>query len=43
MEGRELPKRQRVIIPTWADRKQKEKKERAPIFSAPPKPATGEV
>ncbi len=43
MDGRELPKRSRVIIPTWADRKKQEKKDRAPIFSGPPKPATGEA
>jgi len=43
MEGRDLPQRSRVIIPTWAERKKKETKERTPIFSAPAKPATGEA
>jgi cell division protease FtsH len=44
MAGRELPKRERVIIPTYAERretKDKEKKRPASIFGAPaPKPAT---
>ncbi len=43
IEGRELPKRTRVVIPTYADRKKKEKKDRGPIFSGPAKPATGEA
>jgi len=43
MEGRDLPQRSRVIIPTWAERKKKETKERSPIFGAPAKPATGEA
>jgi cell division protease FtsH len=43
MEGRDLPQRSRVVIPTWAERKKKETKERTPIFSAPAKPATGEA
>src|SRR5690606_6654318 len=38
MEDRDLPQRSRVVIPTWADRKKKETKERSPIFSAPAKP-----
>jgi cell division protease FtsH len=42
MAGRELPKRERVIIPTYAERREtKEKKRPASIFGAPaPKPAT---
>jgi cell division protease FtsH len=46
MEGVELPKRSRVVIPTWNDRKKEEKKnkaERGPLFSAPAKPASGEA
>ena len=43
MEGAELPQRSRVVIPTWAERKKKEKKERGPLFSGPAKPATGEA
>lgn len=43
MEGRELPKRTRVVIPSYSERKKKEKKERSPIFSSPGKPATGEA
>jgi cell division protease FtsH len=43
IEGRELPKRNRAVIPTYSDRKKKEKKERAPIFSGPPSTATGEA
>jgi cell division protease FtsH len=42
-EGRELPKRDRVLIPTWSDKRaqqQKDKKRPASIFGAP-KPATG--
>jgi cell division protease FtsH len=42
MAGRELPKRERVIIPTYAERRNetKEKKRPASIFGAPaPKPA----
>ncbi len=41
VDGRELPKRERVIIPTWAERAQqtKEKRRGASIFGAP-KPAT---
>ena len=45
MEGRALPDRQRVIIPTWSERRRKEKEEkkRGPIFAGPPKPASGEA
>ncbi len=43
IDGRELPARTRVVIPTWADRKKKEKKDRGPLFSGPAKPATGEA
>jgi cell division protease FtsH len=42
MAGRELPKRERVIIPTYAERRNeaKEKKRAASIFgAAAPKPA----
>jgi cell division protease FtsH len=41
LEGRELPLRERVIIPTYADKRDeaKEKKRPASIFGAP-KPAT---
>jgi cell division protease FtsH len=41
IEGRELPKRERVIIPTWAERAQqsKDKRRGASIFGSP-KPAT---
>ena len=42
LEGRELPKRDRVIIPTYAekDKAGKEKRRVASIFGGPPKPAT---
>jgi cell division protease FtsH len=42
IEGRELPKRDRVIIPTYAekDKATKEKRRVASIFGSPPKPAT---
>ncbi|HXN32743.1 MAG TPA: ATP-dependent zinc metalloprotease FtsH [Polyangiaceae bacterium] len=42
LEGRELPKRERVIIPTYAekDKQSKEKRRVASIFGGPPKPAT---
>lgn len=46
IEGIALPKRSRVIIPTWHDRKKQEKKdkaERGPLFSSPAKPAAGEA
>jgi cell division protease FtsH len=43
IEGRELPQRTRVVIPSWSERKKKEKKERGPLFTGPAKPATGEV
>jgi cell division protease FtsH len=41
VEGRELPERERVIIPTWSERAEqsKEKRRGASIFGAP-KPAT---
>jgi cell division protease FtsH len=41
-EGRELPKRERVIIQSYADkdRAAKEKRKVANIFGGPPKPAT---
>jgi cell division protease FtsH len=41
-EGRELPKRERIIIPTYAekDKAQKDKRKVASIFGGPPKPAT---
>jgi cell division protease FtsH len=40
-EGRELPKRERVIIPTYAEKEKaaKEKRKVASIFGGPPKPA----
>jgi cell division protease FtsH len=44
--GTELPQRTRVVIPTWADRKKKEKKdrqERGPLFNGPGKPITGDA
>jgi cell division protease FtsH len=42
LEGRELPKRERVIIQTYAekDKASKEKRRVASIFGGPPKPAT---
>ncbi|MEZ4220271.1 MAG: ATP-dependent zinc metalloprotease FtsH [Polyangiaceae bacterium] len=43
VDGRELPAKEKVVIPTWADKRaqqQKEKKRPASIFGAP-KPATG--
>jgi cell division protease FtsH len=42
MEGKELPIRERVIIPTYAEkeRQAKEKRKAAGIFTTPPKPAT---
>jgi cell division protease FtsH len=41
VEGRELPKREKVVIPTYAekDRAAKEKRRVASIFGGPPKPA----
>ncbi len=41
-EGREIPPRQRIIIPTYADkeRAKQEKRKAASIFGGPPKPAT---
>ena len=41
LDGRELPRRQRVIIPTWAEKRGKEKAEKkrpSSLFGAP-KPA----
>jgi cell division protease FtsH len=42
LEGRELPKREKLIIPTYAekDKASKEKRRVASIFGGPPKPAT---
>jgi len=42
LEGRELPKREKVIIPTYAekDKATKEKRRVASIFGGPPKPVT---
>jgi cell division protease FtsH len=42
LEGRDLPKRDRVVIPTYAekDKASKEKRRVASIFGGPPKPAT---
>ncbi|HXQ15279.1 MAG TPA: ATP-dependent zinc metalloprotease FtsH [Caulobacteraceae bacterium] len=42
LEGRELPKRERLVIPTYAekDKQSKEKRRVASIFGGPPKPAT---
>jgi cell division protease FtsH len=41
-EGREIPMRERVIIPTYADKEKAkaEKRKGASIFGGPPKPAT---
>lgn len=41
VDGRELPKRERVVIPTWAERAQqsKDKRRGTSIFGSP-KPAT---
>ncbi len=41
LEGRELPKREKVVIPTYAekDKASKEKRRVASIFGGPPKPA----
>jgi cell division protease FtsH len=43
LEGRDLPKRERIVIPTYAekDKASKEKRRVASIFGGPPKPATG--
>jgi cell division protease FtsH len=43
MDDTELPERQRVVIPTWSQRRQKDEKKRGPIFTGQPKPAGGEV
>ena len=42
LDGRELPKREKVVIPTYAekDKASKEKRRVASIFGGPPKPAT---
>jgi len=42
LEGRELPKREKLVIPTYAekDKASKEKRRVASIFGGPPKPAT---
>jgi len=42
LDGRELPKREKLIIPTYAekDKQSKEKRRVASIFGGPPKPAT---
>jgi cell division protease FtsH len=41
IEGRELPVRERVVIPSYADKEKKDKEKRkvASIFGSPPKPA----
>ena len=41
-EGRELPKREKVVIPSYADKEKaaKDKRKVASIFGGPPKPAT---
>jgi cell division protease FtsH len=41
-EGREIPPRQRVVIPTYAEKEKakQEKRKAASIFGGPPKPAT---
>jgi cell division protease FtsH len=41
-EGRELPERQRVVIPTYSDKEKAkaDKRKAASIFGGPPKPAT---
>jgi cell division protease FtsH len=41
LDGRELPRRQRVIIPTWSEKRGKEKadKKRSPSLFGAPKPA----
>ena len=41
-EGREIPPRQRVVIPTYAEKEKAkaEKRKAASIFGGPPKPAT---
>ena len=42
LDGRDLPKRERIVIPTYAekDKAGKEKRRVASIFGGPPKPAT---
>jgi cell division protease FtsH len=41
-EGREIPPRQRIVIPTYAEKEKakQEKRKAASIFGGPPKPAT---
>ncbi len=41
LEGRELPRRQRIIIPTWSEKRGKERaeKKRSPSLFGAPKPA----
>ena len=41
-DGRELPKREKIIIVSYADKEKaaKEKRKVASIFGGPPKPAT---
>jgi cell division protease FtsH len=41
LDGRELPRRQRVVIPTWSEKRGKEKadKKRSPSLFGAPKPA----
>jgi cell division protease FtsH len=43
LDGQELPKREKIVIPTYAekDKAAKEKRRVASIFGGPPKPATG--
>lgn len=43
MEGTELPEKKRVVIPSWAERKEKEEKKRGPLFTGPPQPVSGEA
>jgi cell division protease FtsH len=42
LEGRELPKREKVVIPTYAEKEkaQKDRRKVATIFGGPPKPVT---
>jgi cell division protease FtsH len=42
IQGRELPKREKVVIPSYADKDRvaKDKRKAASIFGGPPKPAT---
>jgi cell division protease FtsH len=45
MKGITLPEKKRVVIPTYTERKEREreKKERRPMFTPAPKPATGDA